>query len=125
VGQEQETAFIQIKDAISHPPVLRMANYQRSLFLKNDASAVAFGVVFLQKTDGVRQPIAYASRTLSAQERSASSVYELECLAVLFGTEKFSRYLQHLEFLLETNNKAFFFYVRYEESSSYLGYYKL
>jgi hypothetical protein len=59
-----------------------------------------------QEVDGVRQPIAYASHTLTAQERKASSVYELECLAVLFGTDKFRRYLEHREFLLETDNQA-------------------
>jgi hypothetical protein len=59
-----------------------------------------------QEVDGVRQPIAYVSRTLTAHERKASSVYELERLAVLFGTDKFRRYLEHREFLLETDNQA-------------------
>jgi hypothetical protein len=46
------------------------------------------------------------SRTLSAQERKASSVSELECLAILFGTDKFRKYIEHQEFVLETDNQA-------------------
>jgi hypothetical protein len=67
---------------------------------------LALGAVLLQESDGVRLPIAYASRTLSPQERKASSTYELECLAVLFGTDKFRKYIEHQEFLLETDNQA-------------------
>jgi hypothetical protein len=53
----------------------------------------------------VRLSVAYASRTLSVQERRALSIYELECLAVLFGFDKFRKYLEHQEFLLETDNQ--------------------
>jgi hypothetical protein len=60
------------------------------------------GAVLFQEIDGCRQTIAYASRTLSTQERMASSIYQLECLAVLFRTEKF----RHAKFLLETDNQA-------------------
>jgi hypothetical protein len=60
-----------------------------------------------QQVDGVRQPVAYASRALTEQESKAYSIYELECLAVLFGTDKFRKFLEHREFLLETDNQAF------------------
>jgi hypothetical protein len=74
--------------------------------LQTDASGFALGAVLSQEVDGCRQPIAYAPRTLTAQERKASSAYKLECLAVLFGMEKFRQYLEHAEFLLETDNQA-------------------
>jgi hypothetical protein len=83
-----------------------MADFGKKFILQTDASGVALGAVLSQEVDGVRQPIAYASRTLTAQERKASSIYELECLAVLFGTDKFRRYLENREFLLETDNQA-------------------
>ena len=38
--------------------------------------------------------------------RKASSTYELECLAVLFGTEKLRKYIEHKEFILKTDNQA-------------------
>jgi len=83
-----------------------MANFSEKFILQTDASVVALGVVLSQERNGVRQPIAYASRTLSAQELKASSTYELECLAVLFGTEKFHKYIEHQDFILETENQA-------------------
>jgi hypothetical protein len=102
----QQEVFDALNLAISSPPVLRMANCSQRFILQTDASGVALGAVLSQEHEGVRQPIAYASRTLTAQERKASSIYELECLAVLFGIEKFRKYLEHQEFLLETDNQA-------------------
>jgi hypothetical protein len=86
--------------------MLGMADFSQKSILQTDASGVALGAVLSQEWDGVRQPIAYALRTLSAQVRKASSTYELECLAVLFGTEKFRKYIEHQEFILETDNQS-------------------
>ena len=86
-GTEQQEAFEALKRAITQPPVLGMANFSEKLILQTDVSCVALGAVLCQERNGVRQPIAYASRTLSAQECKASCTYELECLAVLFGNE--------------------------------------
>jgi hypothetical protein len=83
-----------------------MANFRDRFILQTDASGLAMGAVLSQERDGVRQTIAYASRTLTTQERKVSSIYELECLAVLFGTDKFQKYLEHQEFVLETDNQA-------------------
>jgi hypothetical protein len=83
-----------------------MANFVDRFILQNDTSGVALVAVLSHVRRGVRQPIAYASRVLTAQERKASSIYELECLAVLFGMDKFRKYIEHQEFLLETDNQA-------------------
>jgi hypothetical protein len=105
-GPEQQNAFDEMKRAISQPPVLCMADFSKTFILQTDAGGLALGAVISQEGDGCRQPIAYASRTSTAKERKASSAYELECLAVLFGIEKFRQYLEHAEFLLETDNQA-------------------
>ena len=105
-GQEQKEAFEALKRAISHPPVLGTANFSERFILQTDAIGTALGAVLSQERNGVRQPIAYASRTLSSQERKASSTYELECLAVIFGREKFRKCLEHQYFILETDNEA-------------------
>jgi hypothetical protein len=83
-----------------------MADFSKTFILQTDASGVALGAVLSQEVDSCRQPIACASRTLTAQERKASSAYEIECLAVLFGIEKFRQYLEDAGFLLETDNQA-------------------
>jgi hypothetical protein len=95
-----------LKDAISHLPILKMADFTKPFIRQTDASSVALGAVLLQEDQGVRQPIAYASHTLSTQERRASSIYKLKCLAVLFGLEKFRKYLERQESLVETANQA-------------------
>ena len=105
-GKEQQEPFEALKTAISQPPVLRMADFSEKFIMQTDTSGVTLGAVLTQECDGVRQPIAYASRTLSAQKRKALSTYELECFAVLFGTEKFRKYIEHQEFILETDNQA-------------------
>ena len=104
-GPDQIRAFQDLKLAITNPPVLRTADFSRRFTLQTDASSVAVAAVLLQQFDGELQPIAYASRTLSHPERKFST-YELECLAVLFGLEKFRPYLEHLEFDLQTDNQA-------------------
>jgi hypothetical protein len=105
-AKQQQEAFDTLKRAIAQPPVLRMADFGKQFIVQTDASGVALGAVLSQEIDGVRLPIAYASRMLTAQERKAVSVYELECLAVLFGMEKFRKYIEHQEFILETDNQA-------------------
>ncbi|GFG40984.1 hypothetical protein Cfor_01252 [Coptotermes formosanus] len=64
-----------------------MADFEKPFILQTGASNVTLGAVLSQEGDGVGQPVAYASRALTAQERKASSIYELECLAVLFATD--------------------------------------
>ena len=70
----QQDAFDTLKKLISQPPVLRMTDYSTPFILQTGASGVALGAVFSQEIDGVRQPVTYASRTLSHQERKASSI---------------------------------------------------
>jgi hypothetical protein len=82
-----------------------MADFSRRFILQTDASSSALGAVLLQEVQGLRRPIAFASRTLSIQEKKYSA-YELECLAVLFGIEKFRMCLEHVEFDLETYKQA-------------------
>lgn len=105
-GEAQQKAFSALKEAIMQPPVLRMPDFSRPFILQTDASSMALGAVISQEFDGQRQPIAFASRTLTHAEKKASSIYELECLAVVFGVDKFRRYLEHAHFLLETDNQA-------------------
>jgi hypothetical protein len=70
-GPEQQKSLEALKQAIAQPPVLRMADFNNRFIFQTDASGVALAAVLSQETDGVRQPIAYASLTLSAQERKA------------------------------------------------------
>jgi hypothetical protein len=50
-------------------------------------------------------PIAFASRLLNAAEHGYA-IYEKECLAVVWGCERFRVYLEHKKFVLYTDNQA-------------------
>ena len=104
-GESQQKAFDTLKEAINSQPVLRMPYFSKPFILQTDTSSVGFGAILSQVVDGARQPVAFISRTLTQQERK-SSVYELECLAVVYALDKFRRFLEHAEFLLETDNQA-------------------
>lgn len=102
---EQHEAFLKLKQLVANPPLLAMADFNKPFVVQTDASSLAVAAVLLQDTDFGRKPIAYASRTLTEQEKKFST-YELEALAVLFAFEKFRMYLEHVPFLLETDNMA-------------------
>ena len=104
-GEEQEKAFGRLKEAISSPKVLAMADFSREFVLQTDACRRAVAAVLLQEFPEGKRAVPYASRTLMAQEMKYS-IYELEALAVLYGVEKFRMYLEHSEFLLQTDNQA-------------------
>jgi hypothetical protein len=103
-GKDQKEVFEDLKEAIC----IKEDRFVKDVYFANgcDWCRTGGGGVLSQESDGVRQPIAYASKKLSAQERKASSTCELECLSVLFGTEKFRRYIEQREFILEMENQV-------------------
>jgi hypothetical protein len=103
LDRTQQEAFDALKRAISYPHVLKVSDFSQT-----DVSYLVLGRVLLQRSNGNVLPIAYANRILTSQERRASSTYELECLTVLFGTDKFCKSIDHQDLVLETDNKALF-----------------
>lgn len=85
---EQQKAFDTLKEKISNPPILKVPDFNKRFVLQTDSSGCGLSAVLCQEYDGTRMPIAYASRTLNDTERKYSA-YELECLAIVFGIEKF------------------------------------
>jgi hypothetical protein len=104
-GGAQAEAFERLKEALMMPPVLQIPDFSREFSLVCDASDEAISAVLHQKSGEDLAPIAYASRLLSPAERRYSA-HEKECLAVVYGCEKFRYYLEHKEFALFTDNQA-------------------
>lgn len=67
-----------LKESITPPVVLQMADFMKPFVLQMDASLVALRVVLSQEVDGAISTMVFISRTLSQQD-SKSCVYELEC----------------------------------------------
>lgn len=83
-----DRAFTKVKRLISNHPVLKYYDINEEVTLQCDASEKGLGATLLQSG----QPVAFASRTLSATERRYAQI-EKECLAIVFGCQKFSQYI--------------------------------
>lgn len=90
-----------MKDLLCKRPILKLPDFDRTFILRTDASEDGIGAVLLQLENDEKLPVAYASRKLQDREQSYA-VIEKECLAVVWGVQKFHQYLYGHEFLLET-----------------------
>ena len=81
-----------------------MMDLSKPFILQVAASHDRFGTVLLQKVEGKKSPMAYASRTLKASEQ-AYAVIEKECLALVWGIQKFYRYIYGTAFTVETDHQ--------------------
>ena len=93
-ARQHDEAFATIQQLVIQHPVLKFYNEEEEATIQTDASDKELGAVLLQN----RQPVAFASRTLSTIEK--------ECLALVFGYERFNRYLARREKIhVETDHK--------------------
>ena len=67
-----------------------------------DVSSFALDACLLQ--DG--RPIAFASRSLNDHDKLYSQI-EIECLAILFGCEKFRQYIYGKHSIIESNRNLY------------------
>lgn len=102
---QQQNAFEVLKDCLCNPPLLHSPNFNEQFTLQTDASDKALGAVLQQSVNGTLVPIAYASRLLSTTEQKGTT-YERESLAAVWACEKFSKFLEHSHFILQTDNQA-------------------
>lgn len=51
-------------------------------------------------------PIAFISKALGVKSQMLST-YEKECIAILLAVNKWRSYLQHAEFVIQTDHKSF------------------
>jgi len=77
---------------VTNHPVLKYYDINDEVTIQCDASERGLGATLLQN----RQPVAFASRTLSAVEQRYAQI-EKECLAIVFGCQKFSKYITRRE----------------------------
>ena len=84
---ECQGAFEHLKDALCKAPVLSHPDMSQPFAIFTDASDVGVGAVLAQSG----QPVWFASRVLTPAERKYDT-REKECIAVMFGLEKFKPY---------------------------------
>lgn len=100
--------FNTLKTALLSPPVLKLPDASLTFVLRTDASGTGLGAVLLQYHEDVPYPVSYASRKLLDREKKYSTI-ERECLAIIFGVQRFDYYLRGKEFILEVDHKPLIF----------------
>eukprot|EP00057_Strongylocentrotus_purpuratus_P000907 XP_001186509.2 PREDICTED: uncharacterized protein LOC754648 [Strongylocentrotus purpuratus] len=103
-GDAEEAAFTTLKKKLASEPILHLPDLDLPFILRTDASDHGLGAILLQETEGKKFPIAYASRKLLPREQRYC-VMERECLAVVWGVQKFEPYLYGKHFELETDHQ--------------------
>ncbi len=102
---ECQTAFDQIKKALTSDLFLTHYDPKLEIIVASDASSYGVGSCILHKMpDGTKKPIAHASRTLLPAEKHYSQI-EKEALGIIFAVTKFHRYLHGRFFTLQTDHK--------------------
>ncbi|GJY10746.1 putative reverse transcriptase domain-containing protein [Tanacetum coccineum] len=79
-GEEQEAAFLTLKDKVYNAPVLALPNKPKDLVVYHDTLCLGLGYVLMQRD----KVIAYASRQLKIYENNYTT-HDLELEAVVFA----------------------------------------
>lgn len=103
-GEEQIDCFNKIKNMFKSSNILRSFNSKLPTAIETDASATGIGAVLMQEHEDGWQPVQFASRTLNPAECNYSQI-EREALSVIFGCERFKKFLLGAMFLIKNDHK--------------------
>lgn len=102
-GDDQEKAFLKLKQRLDQSPILKLPDFDKTFILKVDASDTGLGAALMQEFDGVEFPIAYASKKLLPRERNYA-IIEKECLAIVWAVKRFEFFLYGRAFEIHTDH---------------------
>lgn len=101
---ECETAFHQLKTALTQAPILAAPNPNKRFVIHTDASMFGLGAVLSQVgDDGKEHPVVYLSRKLLPLEVGYAAV-EKECLALVWALKKLQPYVYGRSFTVMTDH---------------------
>ena len=104
-GKSQSRAFEHVKKALTTSSLLTHFDPKKPATLSCDASPYGVGAVLSHHMkDGLEQPIAFASRTLSVAEKKYAQL-DKEALSIVFGVKRFHQYLYGRKFSILSDHK--------------------
>ena len=104
-GEEQQKAFEALKKVLTAASILARPEFELLFRLQILASSTGLGAVLTQVLDGEERAIAYASRTMTPDERNYT-VTKQECLAVVWAIKKFRAYWKGYLFEVITDHSS-------------------
>lgn len=105
-SKEADDSFCKLKECLVSAPILSCPDYTKGFQVACDASDYGIGSYLFQTIDNVEHPIAYYSRSMTAQERNYR-VTERETLSVLAALEHWRCYLENgQQFTVYTDHSA-------------------
>lgn len=99
-SEDHQETFTKLKQLVGHNIGLTYFNPQEKTTLEVDASLKGLGAVLVQNN----MPTAFASKALTTAQSNYSNI-ERECLAVIFGIQRFHQFLFGKEFEVITDCK--------------------
>ena len=97
-GPSQDTAFNELKNLLTHAPVLALPNFDKPFEIHCDASSNGIGGVLTQE----KRPIAYFSEKLSGAQLNYP-IYDKELYALVRVLHEWEHYLRPHEFIIHTD----------------------
>ncbi|CAF4909377.1 unnamed protein product, partial [Rotaria socialis] len=104
LSEEDRKAFNELKRIHTTDLILRIPNNNLEFKLQTDAPDDGIGTVLLQTYPIGGLPLVYYSQKFSPTQKRWSTT-EKECFAILSSIEKWHKYLDGQEFILETDHK--------------------
>ena len=104
-SSECQAAFQQLKDALSHAPVLQIFDPKNPhIELHTDALQYALSGILYQQDNGKLRPIAFHSRKFNAPESNYSTT-DKELLAIVDSCRHFRHYIYNASLIVRTDHR--------------------
>ncbi|XP_073260728.1 uncharacterized protein [Populus alba] len=100
-GEEQELAFVFLKDKLCSAPVLALPDFTKAFEIECDAFGIGIGAVLMQDW----RPIAYFSEKLSGATLNYPT-YDKELYALVRALETWQHYLWPKEFVIHSDHES-------------------
>jgi transposase InsO family protein len=104
LSDEELNTFNELKRILTSDLVLRIPDTQLPFKIQTDASKIGIGAVLMQTHSNGDLPVAYLSKKFTTTQMNWPAT-EQECYAIIYAIEKWNKYLDGQEFIIETDHK--------------------